>query len=128
MKITNDIINALKEVISKYESQRAFASEIDINEDCISKYLNGRIKKIEHDNWLKLEPFLRPCLPVQNKITYNQQHAQGISHTINGDINNSAPLSDVKKAIYADPDLTKDQKRKILIEIEEMKINNTLKM
>lgn len=62
MKITDDILNALKEAISHYDSQRAFAKKIDISESSIGKYFRRIITTMEQETWEKVYPEIKQYL------------------------------------------------------------------
>jgi hypothetical protein len=65
MEINDHIKRALELAIQKAGTQELLSQKCDIRRDYFSNYLNGRVKAIEHEKWLKLYPFLEEFLPEE---------------------------------------------------------------
>ena len=60
MKITEEILAALREAVERAGGAGELARRSGINPANLSRYLNGKVRTITDDNWAKLEPSLRP--------------------------------------------------------------------
>lgn len=62
MKITEDIIKALRNCIDGVGSISDFSQQVNINIETVSKYLTRKTKSIQEDSWNKIYPLLQPYL------------------------------------------------------------------
>jgi len=69
MKITPDILAALKAAVDRAGSQSALAHEAGLHPTMIGKYLLGKATWITDDVWQRLQPLLAPHLPGQGERT-----------------------------------------------------------
>lgn len=113
MKITEDILRALRKAVEACESQRTFASRAGVHEGCISKYFKGKIKKIEHENWLKLEPLLRPYMNTEQRVAVFHPGAEG---------KGKEPQT-AAEGIENDPNLTPREKKAMLLHLKEIELD-----
>ena len=58
MKVTQDLINRLREAVEKCGGAVDLARKSGVDAANISRYLNGKVNSISDDNWAKLAPFL----------------------------------------------------------------------
>lgn len=75
MKINRDIQNALREAIRKAGTQVLLSKKCGIRQNYFSKYLTGEVNSIEHENWLKLYPYLQEFLPEHMREKKNMDTA-----------------------------------------------------
>jgi len=128
MKITDEMIEALRDATCGRGLAAELARKSGVAKESISRYLSGKCRDMELETWEKLCPHIRKCLS-HGKITYNQRQVRGVvNQTVCGDINNAAGRPGVREALLSDPDLTPEQKKKFILEIEEAKLNNKLKI
>ncbi len=66
MKITNEIKNALAGAVKEKGSQMALAAKTGITQATIARYLNGEIKAISDDAWVKLYPCIVKWIQVND--------------------------------------------------------------
>lgn len=62
MKITEDIIKALRNCIDGVGSISDFSQQVNVNIETVSKYLTRKTKSIQEDSWNKIYPLLQPYL------------------------------------------------------------------
>lgn len=62
MKITGEIINALKAVVDEMGSPAQVARKTGVSPSNLSRYLNGEIQSISDGNWDKLKEYITPHL------------------------------------------------------------------
>lgn len=90
MKITPLIREALSEAISDAGSQAELERRAGIRPTTLSKYFTGRIHAIEHENWLLLEPLLKPYIEKASQIVKQN------SPIINVSSSTEAPIINVQ--------------------------------
>ncbi len=66
MKVTNKIKNALAGAVKEKGSQLALAAKTGITQATIARYLNGEIKAISDDAWVKLYPCIAKWLQIND--------------------------------------------------------------
>lgn len=62
MKITREIINALKAVVDEMGNPAQVARKTGVSPSNLSRYLNGETRSISDDNWDKLKEYITPHL------------------------------------------------------------------
>jgi hypothetical protein len=62
MKITEDIIKALRNCIDGVGSISDFSQQANVKIETVSKYLTRKTKSIQEDTWNKLYPLIQPYL------------------------------------------------------------------
>lgn len=78
MKITGEIINALRAVVDEMGSPAQVARKTGVSPSNISRYLNGETQSISDDNWDKLKEYIIPhidnieVVPVDSKKPIHQ--------------------------------------------------------
>lgn len=103
MKLTPEIIKALKAAIEGLGSASELSRKSGVNHRSISQYLSPKIniRNIELETWLKLEPFLRPYMSTES--------------TSGMDVTNSSVLTKLeRKIIVFVKKLTEDQQLDVL--------------
>jgi hypothetical protein len=71
MKITEDILKALKEAVKQSGFKANFARKARVDKANLTRWINGAIKTISDDSWLKLEPFLKPYMNTEQRVTFH---------------------------------------------------------
>lgn len=74
MKLNNDIIKALNKAIDVHGSALEISRKTGIKHQNFSRYLSHQVKNISLENWLKLEPVVKPymeCSPYSNPSREN---------------------------------------------------------
>lgn len=123
MKITEDMFQAFQKIAERRGGQADLVRKSGLSKQHIQKYVAGNVKGITLENWLKLEPHLRPYM----KVTYNQHNNSGITQSVTGNIiTGTASSIDLKEAILADKTLDAEQKRKLTKLLLEMRMENDL--
>jgi len=84
MKLTDDVLKALKSGIDACGSKAAFAAKAGINVASIGKYLSCQTMTIADDTWEKIYPVIKPYLPEQKRKEVSSRldacvSAEGIS-------------------------------------------------
>jgi len=62
MKITDDIVKALRNCIDGVGSISEFSQKANVNIETVSQYLTRKTKSIHDDTWKKLYPLIQPYL------------------------------------------------------------------
>ena len=62
MKITREIINALKAVVDEMGNPAQVARKTGVSPSNLSRYMNGETRSISDDNWDKLKEYITPHL------------------------------------------------------------------
>jgi hypothetical protein len=62
MKMSREIVEAIREAASKYKRQREFAEKIGAPAPTLSRWIHNRVESIEDESWDKLYPHIRPYL------------------------------------------------------------------
>jgi hypothetical protein len=62
MKMSPEIIDAIKAAASKYKRQREFAEKIGAPPPTLSRWIHGHVEYIEDESWEKLYPHIRDHL------------------------------------------------------------------
>ena len=68
MKITDDIILALRLAIEKSGTQKLFTKKCGVSQELLSMYLNRKVRNISLETWLKLKPHLETNLKYIEEI------------------------------------------------------------
>lgn len=74
-KIDKEIQDAIREAVSELHTQAELARRSGLPAQHINRYLSGEIKGITLDNWVKLEPWIRPYLPSDPLVPKGYLHA-----------------------------------------------------
>lgn len=64
MTVNSEILNAMREAFKEAGNQNLFSKKCGIRQDFISKCMNGKVKSICLEKWIKLYPFLKYHLPL----------------------------------------------------------------
>ena len=67
MKLTPEIIEAIRKKTAELGSIDAFSAEVGIGRPTIYKYITGTIKKVHPLTWKRLHPFISEHLPEQER-------------------------------------------------------------
>ncbi len=70
MKITEDIIKALRNCIDAVGSISEFSQQTNVNIETISNYLGRKTNSIRKDTWKKIYPLLHPYLLKNNQSNH----------------------------------------------------------
>lgn len=111
MRLDKNVLHALRKAITSVGSQREFAGLTGIHEVNISKYLSGKVTKVELETWEKLYPHIKGYLPANSNLP---QITAG--NTSDG----------AEEAILKDPLLSREQKRELLRNLHEMYLERKL--
>jgi hypothetical protein len=83
MRISEPVKHALREAAAKHGSQVRLGKATGVLPENINRYISGKIRRIEHENWSRLEPFLRPWLPDGfNPFTGPRRRARAIEAAV----------------------------------------------
>jgi len=67
MKLTPEIISGLRRAVDEAGGARRFSRLCGINVANISRYLSGKVRAVNDDNWAKLERMLPPALTAAGR-------------------------------------------------------------
>ena len=113
VKITKEIQAAIRQMVEEYGSAVEVERKTQITNSNISKYLSGKLLKMNDSTWQVLEPHLRPFLPGNMPIIHaprNSGNVVGFNHgTIGPDC-----LSAVMNKILSAEELSDEEKVKIM--------------
>jgi hypothetical protein len=111
MILDTEIIEAMRQAIIKLGSQRELARQIGVVEQNVSRYLSGKIKKVEIGTWYNMEPILRPYLKTPRP---RRETAQTVYH------------GSAEEGIKQDPNLKPEEKKKLLLKLREIELDREL--
>ncbi|UDQ99249.1 XRE family transcriptional regulator [Lentisphaerota bacterium WC36G] len=77
MKITKEILEAMKEVAESLGGVSAFSEKVGISKSNVSRWLSGKVTTISDDNWQKLSPAIMPYMDLSkfNSQDFFIQHS-----------------------------------------------------
>ena len=101
VRIDETLREALKQAVESAGSQSAFARLTGLGKQHISKYLRGDIKRMEHDTWIRLRPFIREFMPMEI-LTAEEEHKSWIKNNRQVSL---IPVITLKQASGFDPTL-----------------------
>lgn len=115
MKLTPEIIKALKDAIENLGSASELSRKSGVNHRSISQYLSSKkmVRKIELETWLKLEPFLRPYMNTEQRVAVFHPGAEG---------KGKEPQT-AAEGIENDPNLTPREKKRMLLHLKEIELD-----
>jgi hypothetical protein len=83
VKITKEIQAAIRQMVEEYGSAVEVERKTQITNSNISKYLSGKLLKMNDSTWQVLEPHLRPYLPMVGAKNIGIQTGNGGNYTGN---------------------------------------------
>lgn len=99
VKITKEIQAAIRQMVEEYGSAVEVERKTQITNSNISKYLSGKLLKMNDSTWQVLEPHLRSFLPADSKNigikTGNHSPAYGNTIIQGSNGVNTVPASDL---------------------------------
>lgn len=101
VRIDETLRSALKQAVETAGSQSAFARMTGLGKQHVSKYLRGEIKRMEHDTWIKLRPYIREFMPM-DFLTAEEEHKTWIKNNRQISL---IPVISLKQAGGFDPTL-----------------------
>ena len=93
VKITKEIQAAIRQMVEEYGSAVEVERKTQITNSNISKYLSGKLLKMNDSTWQVLEPHLRPYLPMVGAKNIGIQTGNGGNYT--GNAHNTIPANDL---------------------------------
>lgn len=120
MKLSQEIIQAMKEAVNEIGSQVEFGEKVGNSPQNIHRYLTGKVSKIETETWIKMEPYLREYLPV----TFYQNMNSCKTLTLDSSMDSST--ISLWDSVLFDSDMPDDMKIIMLKKIRETIFKNSI--
>jgi hypothetical protein len=67
MIVKKETLQAIRKAVNEAGSQVEFSKKTGVHKASVWKYMSGSVKRIEDENWEKLEPFIRKYLPEESQ-------------------------------------------------------------
>ncbi|MBQ6353026.1 MAG: hypothetical protein IJJ28_07155 [Lentisphaeria bacterium] len=124
MYLTHEIIDSIRNAIGdKFGGQRLFAQKVGTSSANVSRWINGKNRRISNETWLKLQPHLAPFLCRDTAPQPTSRHSSpkdsGVTINVSG-VSHSRIVQALKDVDY----LSEDQKRDLIARIFYDNIRN----
>lgn len=112
VKITKEIRSAIRQMVEQFGSALEVERRTKITNSNISKYLSGKLLRMNDTTWLALEPHLRPFLT--NSPVIQAPSNRGNVVAVNNGTVSSDCMSELLKKILNSDELSDAEKVKVM--------------
>lgn len=126
MRITEDIIRALRNCIDAVGSISEFSQQSNVKIETISNYLGRKTKSIQKETWHKIYPLLHPYLLKNNHnnhVAPKPKPTTAAKHCKGHEVNLSSDEKILLDAFAALPAAVKNQKLLEIVELARLEVS-----